>query len=324
MPFHFVTVEDESSRHGSIHEGSDRQQLEESVRVRNEGASYCSSRVLDGDYDGLLRHAVHGKDGEHILRIQKGSLVALTANLRQDGKIFADSMAMHLPPFEKVSRYLPDGPDLKVQQGDARCLADHAMVSFSPSALYRHCVNALETGVASRIEETNGYPYYFVSAQHTEGTIVDLVVRAHKQADIRSALQERGASLRELFVHRLAPPIQAACAVSDTLSGSDDEGGQGGCGRGPEATMRFTRESFERWITRIHTEGQRIFELHADAYPTQSPEHVPDGMDVRQGESDAWERAVRYMEGGGTIELRAAEIKEIILDLLSHGCADHD
>lgn len=324
MPFHFVTVEGENSRHGSIHEATDRNQLEESVRRQCGDDSYCASRLLDTSYDTLLRHAVHGKDEEAVLHIQKGVLKTLRMNLRKDGSDFADAMAMALPPYEEVSCYMPEHPVLKIQEGRTSCFRDEAVLSIKPSTLYRHCVNALEEGAASRIQALQGYPYYFVSAQRNEGTIVDLVVRARSPRDVASALKEKKIPLRQLALQRLAPSVQEICAIADAMD--EDWGGRDAfnCERDPASVMHFTRASFERWITGIHKEGQRIFELHRGAYPPNAPEDAGEDSDTRADESDAWEKVSAYMDGDKPIMLTAAEIKEMTLDLLSHGCADHD
>jgi len=324
MPFHFVTVEGKSSRYGSIYEASDRDQLEESVKRQCGDERYCASRPLDTSYDALLHHAVHAKDEEAILKITKGVLNALITNLRKDGSDFADAVAMALPPYDEVSCYMPEYPSLKIRQDRTRCFRDEAVLSVKPSTLYRHCVNALEEGAASRIQSMQGYPYYFVSAQRDEGTIVDLIVRARGPGDVQSALKEKKIPLRQLVLQRLAPSVQEICVTADEM---DEEQGNRdffNCDRDPVSVMQFTRASFERWITGIHKEGQRIFSLHRDAYPADAPEDLSADPDTRADESDAWEKVSEYMDGDKPVRLTAAEIKEMTLDLLSHGCADHD
>lgn len=323
MPFYFVTVEEKTGRRGVICEADDQSQLVERTKASHPEATYCSSRLLEGLHDELLRFAIHGDDDADVLRIRKDSLAALRTNLLRSGTDFADAVAMTLPPFKDVSLFMPDYPNLEIRERRTRCFGGQAPIHMRPSTLYRHCVNALETGAAGRVDEMDGYPHYFVSARHPSGTIVDLLVRADSRDDLRSALGREKVSLEPLVLQRLAPSAQAMCVIAETIDCPREEG-RSFADPVPEGSVIFPKEGFERWIVRMHDEGRRIRSLNEHAYPDVLPEVAPPDLDVRDGESDAWEKIDRAMQTGGLISLRSADIREIMLDLLSRGCARMD
>ncbi len=323
MPFHFVTVEGEGGRHGSIYEASDRDALKESVTRQCGDDSYRASFCLDEEYAPFLSHAVHGKDEEAVVRIQKGVFDILRQNLRKQGSHFADAVAMALLPFKQPECFMPDKLRPDIPKERARCFKDDARLLIPPSALYRHCVHALEEGAANRVAELEGYRYYFVSGRHRSGAIVDLIVHADTRKCLSKALRSEKMSPRPLVLRRLAPFVQEACLVANALRHSSEQAHSSPDSETQDVTS-YTREGFRRWISRLHDEGRRIHATHADVHAADFSQDTSASPDARAGVSDAWEKIGRCTQANGLISLNQVEMRQVMLDVLSHGCRRSD
>lgn len=317
MPFHYAALKDDERSFHSILHADGVEEVHEVVAGLPGKQRLTFQEMLSTSLDDFLALANNAPSPTTRVRIRKDFFRASMHALIAEGGKVMDRYVSGIAPFEDPSDFV--GEDIPAVLCSIRDYPAHGCdavpVEMSARQLVGRTMCALREGMRRRIEDTMGYSFYLVRAEHEGGTLVNFLKRAYEESEIREGLDAYGAPLKLVFAERLSPDIQLFCAhLEEHRNVNEEEPMQGGW---KELTLPYA--FLPRFVAGMHLEASRIQRLHPDAYPDDAPQDVPDGMDVRAEESHAWEDLNRAMETKTPFTVTYLELGNMVTDLLSGG-----
>jgi len=322
MAFHFTRLEDKGRAFHAIVCADSDEELHTAVSMLPGGCAMKSHHAMTPppDLDAFLTKTLSGEK----IRIRKENFQNAMSLLASEGKKIVDAHAMTLPQFRSAADFVVEkdmhfcADPRELQYG---CKAQE--IVMSGSLLTRHMISAVIKGIDHRIYETSDYSFYFASAVHESGEIINFLVNAKEQCSITEAIKKYRIPLRKLFQHRLSPDVQAFCSMMNSMRGAPDN-----VEISPEAQLEphndeatFPPKYYRKLLRDLRAEGERIYALHKDTYPPAPPAAAEAALDADEEMSGAWKKTAKALDNERPITLIYEDLQHIVMDMLGCGQA---